>query len=232
MPLPTAFFYTLGAIIQVLARSIFMVGSSRAAVSSSAIFLIVFIVVHSFGNLTALVDGPTFNKYGHKLQSLGWLLTLLELYLFAGFCIHAVTSLWITYVDKKVQMKRFSWTQARLALSGTIILIFVVVHVLQFRFGTWYKTTVEGVEMRDLWRLQKEVFGRPSVVLFYEVAVILLCSHLFWGWQKVLRKPQGLAKFMPKEAQLAAETIGNVMAVAVTACFLIVPLYTHFVAGP
>lgn len=231
MAMPMALVHTVGAIIQVLVRSIFMVSSSRAALSSSAIFLIVFVVVHAFGNLTALVSGDAFNKYGHKLHSLGWLLSVVELYLFSGFAMHAGTGLWITYTDKKLQLGKFSWVQARLALSGIVMLVFVIVHVLQFRFGPWYTKTVEGVEMRDLWRLQKEVFARPSNVIFYEVCVLALCWHMFWGWQKVIRKPLGLGKYLPKSAVAPAETIGNAVAVVVTASFVIMPLYTYFLAG-
>lgn len=228
MSLPMALIQLLLAIAQVLARTIFQVSSSRTALSYSSIFLITFIVVHALGNMTCLVSGDFFNQYGHHLHSLGWLLTAVEVYLFSGFTVHALTGIWITYKDKKVKLSGFSWQTAKLALSGSVILTFVIVHVFQFRFGTWYKTTVHGVEMRDLWRLQKEVFAKPSNVLFYEVAVLTLCSHLFWGWKKVVNKPAGLGKFLPREAHKFSFLIGDVMNVLVTICFVTVPLYVHF----
>ena len=206
------------------------VKSRRAALTSSAVFLLVFFVVHGLGNLTALVSGDTFNKYGHKLHSLGLLLYVVEAYLFIGFLVHSSSALLITRSDKKVQLgSRFSWTQARLAVSGVIVLAFVVLHVLTFRFGKWYTATVDGVEVRDLWRLQKEVFSSLPVVVFYEVSVMALCSHLLWGWTKAVKKPTGLGAHLPKEAQPAAEAIGNLLAYAVTLAYMAVPIYTYLV---
>jgi len=213
------------AILKTLGGSIFA-SSARAAISSSATFLIVFIVVHAFGNLTALVSGDAFNRYGHKLHSLGTMLFVIEAYLFAGFAVHSAVGIYLTLKDGKLSLKRFSWTQARLALSGSVLLAFVVIHVRTFRFGPWYTTSVDGVEMRDIWRLQKEVFSSLPVVVWYIVAVVILGAHLFWGWQKTVRKPQGLGGKLPKKSQDAAVLIGNAMAVAVTAAFIVAPVYT------
>ena len=104
-------------------------------------------------------------RYAHKLHSLDKLLIAIELYLFAGFAVHILVGLWLTYSDRKLKLPpRFSWAAARLAISGLLVLAFVVLHVQHFRFGPWYTTTVDGVQMRDLWRLQKEVFASPMQV--------------------------------------------------------------------
>ena len=44
-------------------------------------------------------------------------------------------------------------------VTGTISLLFVVTHLSTFKFGPYYETA-EG--MRDLYRLQLEVFSSPA----------------------------------------------------------------------
>ena len=226
----TAFPLLLLAILQAVGRTVFGVTNRRAAISSSAVFLITFIVVHVAGNLTAFASPDAFNAYAHKLHKLDKVLLAVELYLAAGFGVHIVSGLWLTYSDKKLQLSpsRFSWAQARLVLSGLVVLAFVVLHVQTFRFGPWYTTTVGGEEVRDLWRLQKEVFSDPRQVAWYVLAASVLGAHLLYGWQKTVRKPQGLGKYLPKDAQPAAEAIGNAMAYFVTLGFVACPLYTYY----
>ena len=182
----------------VLARTLFGVRSRRAAISSSAIFLVVFIVMHAFGNLTFFFGKDAFNGYGAKLHALGPLFTAVEAYTFAGFALHVGTGVWLTLSDRKLKLDpaKFSWAQARLVLSGGGGLAFLVLHILTFRFGAWYETTLAGggaasSAVRDLHRLQREVFARGGVVAWYVGAALVLGAHLLWGWQKTVRKPQG-----------------------------------------
>lgn len=223
-------FQLLGAMLQVVLKSFVASRSRREAISSSAVFLIVFFVVHGLGNLTALLSGDTFNRYGHKLHSLGGgtVIYAVEAYLAAAFLWHASSGMLLTASDKKVQLNaKFSWASARLAVSGVLVMAFVILHVATFRFGTWYTTTLDGIEMRDLWRLQMEIFKNPWTVIFYEVAVLIVGAHLFWGWQKTVRKPQGLAPYLSKEAQPIAEVIGNLLTVVLMAAYTGLPIYTY-----
>ena len=267
----SALFSLLWAMLNVLARTLFGVRSRRAAISGSAVFLVVFVVTHAFGNLTIFFGKDAFNGYGAKLHALGPLFTAIEVYTFAGFALHVCTGLWLTLSDGKLRLgARFSWAQARLVLSGAVVLAFLVLHILTFRFGPWYETTLAGggAAVRDLYRLQREVFARPGMVAWYVGAVLVLGAHLLpvglsqntvrrtiplgrlraypsqgtailgsfllsalqfrdrWGWQKTVRKPQGLGKYLGKAAQPAAAAIGNGMAVLVTAAFVACPLYT------
>ena len=199
----------------------------RQAISSSATFLVVFFV--TLGNLTAFISGDAFNRYVHKLHTRWLVIYAIEAYLAAAFVWHLASGMLLTYGDKKLQLgSKFSWQKARLALSGVLFSVFVVVHVMTFRFGKWYTTTLDGAQVRDLWKLQKEVFASKSVVAFYVCSVLVIASHLFWGWQKTVRKPQGLGALLPKESQPLAEAIGNALTIVLTIVYLSLPLYTHW----
>ena len=64
--------------------------------------------------------------------------------------------------------------------TGLITLFFVIVHVKQFRFGSWYQVAGEQA-IRDLYRTEIEVFRQPFWVLFYVVGTLLVGLHLRHG---------------------------------------------------
>ena len=205
-----------------------MSSSSAGSVSASAVLLICFCVVHAAGNLAAFGGPETLNAYGHKLHAMGWLLTIVEAYLALGFVAHVASASFLTLKHGNANPRRSSWTRARLAASGSVILAFLVLHLKDVRFGAWYTTTLaDGAVVRDLWRLQAELFASPLMVAWYCSASAVLCFHLFWGWPKTVRKPTGLAGNLERPAYTAAITIGNAMAVGLTAAFIAAPIYTH-----
>ena len=79
-------------------------------------------------------------------------------------------------------------------------------------------------------RALQEVFSNPYTVLFYVASVLVIGAHLLWGWQKTVRKPQGLGAYLSKESQPIHEAIGNALTVGLTAAYVSLPLYTHFYA--
>jgi succinate dehydrogenase / fumarate reductase cytochrome b subunit len=64
--------------------------------------------------------------------------------------------------------------------SGLLIVLFVVVHVKQFKFGSWYQTVADE-SIRDLYRTEIEVFQQPLWVLFYVLGPLLVGLHLRHG---------------------------------------------------
>ena len=57
--------------------------------------------------------------------------------------------------------------------SGLIVLAFVIIHVKQFKFGTFYLASGSDT-MRDLYRTEIEVFRNPLWVGFYVIATLLV----------------------------------------------------------
>ena len=64
--------------------------------------------------------------------------------------------------------------------TGLMILLFVIIHVKQFRFGSYYQT-VAAPEVRNLYRTEVEVFQQPLWVAFYVISTILVGLHLRHG---------------------------------------------------
>jgi succinate dehydrogenase / fumarate reductase cytochrome b subunit len=93
--------------------------------------------------------------------------------------------------------------------SGVIILAFVIYHLLHFTFGTVHPSFIPG----DVGHNFIEGFKSVPVSVFYIVAMILLCMHL---WHGVWSMCQTLGLAHPRYrrwARLAAWTIALVVLV-------------------
>ena len=153
--------------------------------------LFAYMVLHLAGNALILAGPDLFNEYSHALISNPLILPI-ELGLLAIFLIHiykAVT-MWtanraarpVGYLKKELagRTSRKSLASSTMILSGVFILFFVIVHVKQFKFGTWYQ--VAGSEaVRDLYRTEIEVFQQPLWVAFYVMGTLLVGLHLRHG---------------------------------------------------
>ena len=70
----------------------------------------------------------------------------------------------------------------RLPYTGMIDFIFLVIHLLNFKFGSVYTTTFDGVEMRDVFRTVIEYYENPLHVAWYAFAMLSLAVHLSHGF--------------------------------------------------
>ena len=111
----------------------------------------------------------------------------------------------------------------RLLALVAILALFVVTHLLTFKFGTYYESP-EGI--RDLYRLQLAVFSHPGYVVFYVVAMTLLSFHL---WHGVSSAAQSLGIDNPTWTPRIL-LIGRVLTVVLGLGFAVLPIYT-FVLG-
>ena len=153
--------------------------------------LFAYMVLHLIGNAIIFAGPEAFNSYSHMLIS-NPLIVPIELGLLAIFLVHiykAIT-MWtanqaarpVGYLKKELagHTSRKSVSSSTMILSGVLILIFVIVHVKQFKFGSFYLTAEEG-DVRDLFRTELEVFSNPLWVGFYVVATLLVGLHLRHG---------------------------------------------------
>lgn len=153
--------------------------------------LFAYMVLHLAGNALVLAGPDVFNEYSHTLISNPLILPI-ELGLLVIFIVHiykAVT-MWlankaarpVAYLKKEPagHTSRKSVASSTMILSGLFLLVFVIVHVKQFKFGSWYQT-VGSEEIRDLFRTEVEVFQQPFWVAFYVVGTLLVGLHLRHG---------------------------------------------------
>ena len=108
--------------------------------------------------------------------------------------------------------------------SGLWLLVFIIIHVKMFRYGTEYAWPAGG---RDLYRLEMENFASPLTVAFYVVSMLVVGSHL---WHGVVGSAQSLGAPWPSRAR-GPLLVGKTLAVLVAGGFIVITLWVHFVGG-
>lgn len=200
--------------------------------------LVGFLITHLLGNLLLYApEGSVFNAYAHKLASLGYLLYVAEIGLAGFFLYHAVTGIRLAisarisksknYLSAKSKggESKWGWAANNMVITGTILLVFLVLHVWHFKFGPGvaegYVTQLNGEEARDLYKYVVEQFKNPLVVSLYVAAMTFLGFHLKHGIWSAFQS-LGLAREQTsKKIYWAGMALGVLLAVG----FLVIPVY-------
>lgn len=196
----------------------------------SALIWTGFVFAHMAGNMLMFVSADAYNAYGHALVT-GNLIYFVEAVLILALVLHVGLAINLTYNNRRARGTRYAggnpsgekgarWASRTMALHGTIILIFIVSHLITFKFGVYYETTVDGVVMRDLYRLMVEIFTQPVYLVWYFISLILLGFHLTHGVGSIF---QSFGLLHPSY-QPMIKTLSWVYAIVVVGGFLSQPI--------
>ncbi len=154
----------------------------------TGLFLIMFLAEHLYGNLLLfkLDGGVSFDEYSEFMAG-NMIIRTIEYVLFAAIVIHAVDGLLITLANRKArpisyetnrQSGNSTWFSRNMGLTGTFILVFLIIHLktffVEFRFGHIEETMAQNVA---------KAFQIPGYAAFYVFAMVLLGMHLNHGFQ-------------------------------------------------
>lgn len=193
-----------------------------------------FVLMHALTNMLILVSPDAYNKYSHALVS-NPAIYLAEAILLGLFLGHLVLALGLTFYSKAARpqgyavsakgVKAGSEPAKHMWKQGIIILIFLVYHLVTFKFGTYYSTTVDGVEMRDIHRLVVESFGNIYYSGFYIFVMIVLGLHLSHGFSSSITT---LGFHHPSHTP-KVKMLSYLFSAVVTFCFVVQPVYCYFI---
>lgn len=143
--------------------------------------LVGFLVVHLVGNLTLYSSNEAFNEYAHKLESFGILLNVAEVGLLGLFAVHIGIALRLSRENATARpqgyqvrnsMGRKTIGSSSMMITGLIVGVFVVIHVIDFRVAK-----LSG-NIDDLALAVRERLGSPLGATIYLGGVIALGVHL------------------------------------------------------
>lgn len=150
-----------------------------------------FVFMHMTGNMLIFKSEEAYNLYGHQITH-NPIYPLLSYGLIAIFLVHIFFGFWLTKDNKSARGSQYAMpTNGEKAASipsktmiytGTLIAAFVILHLINFKYGTVYSVTYNGVEVRDLARLMVELFKQPGYVFWYIISLVLLGMHLRHGF--------------------------------------------------
>lgn len=169
----------------------------------TGLFLISFLVVHCFLNALIFINdgGETFNE-GAEFMATNWIIRTMEIVLFAGIILHIVQALILTLENKKARPEAYavtngsansSWYSRWMGLLGTLILMFLIIHLKHFWVPSRFTDHIAHSEavalpgQETLFAEMKEVFEELWVVILYCLSMISLAYHLLHGFQSAFQ---------------------------------------------
>lgn len=202
--------------------------------------LIIFIIFHLATNLQVFGDVHAFNEAAYALESMGWLLYILEAGLAIAFLLHAYVGISIWLRRRRLRPEGYekyrskggpshiTWASRSMIFTGIVLLVFLVIHLDTFKFADPEMVTLPGgEEARDLKALMLATFQQPVYAFGYTGVMILLGFHLghgFWSaFTSLTMKHNRYSAFI--------YAVGIVFALLMAAGFLFIPLYIFFGGG-
>ena len=181
-----------------------------------------FLAGHLAGNLTIFAGKDAFNSYAENLHSLGPLLTLVEFGLLAFAIIHVFTGLILFYQNKTARGGRYAVNKkgggrtigsATMPYTGILLLVFVIVHLVNFHFVDKTDTTI--------FQIVSAKFANPLWVIIYIAAMIIAAVHVSHGfWSAFQSLGANHAKYMP-----IIMAFGLIFSLIVAVGFGLIPIY-------
>jgi succinate dehydrogenase / fumarate reductase cytochrome b subunit len=194
-----------------------------------------FLVTHLAANLMVLVSPVAYNEYSHKLVT-NPLIYLAEAGLVLLFATHVYKAISNYLANRRARphgydtkrraghTSRKSLASTTMIVTGLWLLLFIVVHLKTFKFGTWYETP-EG--MRDLARLVNEEFRRPFFAVFYVLSMAVVGLHLRHGLSSAF---QSLGIDHPRYTPFILKA-GILVAIVFGLGFALIPIVIFFTGG-
>jgi succinate dehydrogenase / fumarate reductase cytochrome b subunit len=161
----------------------------------TGLFLCFFLVVHLSGNVLLYVGPETYNDYAHKLHGVfGEFLLISQVLLYLAFALHIWMAISLTvtntsarstgYAMKQTKVEgralnMFGWTPDNtMVVTGLVVLLFLAVHLGDFKFETWW-----GEEFEEMEPFAKAVviLAEPSRWIIYGVGSAVLGVHVAHG---------------------------------------------------
>ena len=211
---------------------------SKFLIAFTGLSLLLFLGAHLGGNLLFLLGPHAFNQYSHALIS-NPLIYLAEGGLLAVFVSHIFKTTTRFALNRRARPNRYAvkaWAKTKnpksrkslssttMIVTGTLTLLFVITHLVTFKFGTYYETS-NG--LRDLYRLELEIFRRPAYVAFYLVCMSVILFHL---WHGVSSAAQSFGVNSPRWTPRIV-MLGRVLSVLIAGGFFLIPLYAFVLAA-
>jgi succinate dehydrogenase / fumarate reductase cytochrome b subunit len=205
---------------------------TKILIGLTGLALVGFLAFHLFGNLLLFFGPIEYNSHAQELID-NPLIIPAELGLLAIFLLHVYKALvnWgrnLLARPHGYQMKKWAGGASRksvgsttMIVSGTVTLVFVVWHLITFKYGPYYTAT--GGE-RDLYRLLIEVFRQPVYVVLYTVCMVILGLHLRHGVSSAFQS-LGL---VPVAWTRTILRTGLALALLITAGFVVIPIWIYF----
>jgi len=166
----------------------------KVLMATTGILLSFFLVMHLIGNLTLFGGAEMFNTYVIKLSSMKPVVRFSEVILTLIFLAHIINGFNLTRKNKLAKPIGYelntnatsSFFSRNMGLSGSIVLIFLIIHLATF-WRTFQQSHGVDVDYYHIVTASSIGFGNPLITAIYIFAIILLGFHLQHGFQSAFQ---------------------------------------------
>jgi succinate dehydrogenase / fumarate reductase, cytochrome b subunit len=160
----------------------------KIIVALTGLALVIFLAGHLSGNMLMYVGREAFNEYAHFLHTMlhGVGVWIARIGLLVMLVLHVAATISLTRQNRAARQpyeykatQKASKSSRIMIISGLTILAFVVFHILHFTVRV--NSNLAELGATDPYGMVIVGFKNPLVVLFYIIAMTLLCSHLTHG---------------------------------------------------
>lgn len=199
----------------------------KLIVALTGLALVVFLAGHLSGNLLMYVGREAFNEYAHFLHSMlhGMGVWVARAGLLVVLVLHVAATISLTRQNRAARQpyeykatQQASKSSRIMVISGLTILAFVIFHILHFTVRV--NSDLAALGATDPFGMVVVGFKNPLVVLFYVIAMTLLCSHLSHGVASIFQT-LGLRS---KKVQSTIRTFSLGYSLLIWAGFISIPL--------
>ena len=180
-----------------------------------------FLVGHLIGNFLLFKGdgGEAFDTYAEFLENFPLLIPI-ELFLVAAVALHVYLAISVTADNKRArpvgyQVNRSSggrsFASSSMAYTGTLTLVFIIVHVATFKFGD----RIDG----SLYKLVVQTFQQTGYAAWYIIAMLVLGFHLWHAFHSAFQTLSLRSKII--------RNVGSVLCIFIATGFALLPIAAY-----
>lgn len=206
----------------------------KYAMALSAMFLLIFLVMHLSVNMLSVFSKDAFNAASYFMGYNPFVQFLMQPILIFAVFFHFIMGFILEAKNSKARPVKYAvndgkanstWVSRNMIISGAVILAFLALHMYDFWIHEMTHKYVEGnVDMIGTDRFWEELhqkFSNPIRVILYVISFVLLGMHLAHGFQSSF---QSIGARHPKYTPII-KAFGNWYSILIPAGFIFIALF-------
>ncbi|MCX7879980.1 MAG: succinate dehydrogenase cytochrome b subunit [Ignavibacteria bacterium] len=214
---------------------------SKVVMAVTGAILVLYLIIHTAGNLLIYFGRDTLNSYSAFLHSLGPILWIFRVVLIVSVVLHIITSIKLKfenwnakptgYALKHYLKARFS--SRTMIWTGIMIFAFVLYHLLHFTFRVTNPQHYSAeffqmhnavstviLERFDVYKMVVLGFKNPLISLVYIVGVIIVGFHLDHAIQSMFQT----LGFNEKHYFPTLQNLSTILSIIIVICLISIPI--------
>ncbi|ROI04846.1 succinate dehydrogenase [Kaistella haifensis] len=206
----------------------------KYAMALSAMFLLIFLIMHLSVNLLSICSPSAFNAASEFMGYNPLIQFLMQPILGFAVVFHFVMGFVLELKNRSARPVKYAvnqgsanstWMSRNMIISGLVVLAFLGLHLYDF---WWHEINFKYIEANTpdngrFWAELHDKFADPLRVVFYVISFVLLGLHLAHGFQSSF---QSVGARHPKYTPVI-KTLGTWYSILIPAGFIFIAVF-HF----